>query len=209
MPSHQYCCNGEWSKDGGKGSGAAWAWAEIWHFEWAGKPAESFKKGENWVNTWFCLCTSVLLCEICIKGGRGVYGLTRVAIVKMDRNRQIWDVLDLGQYISKFKDFWKFKDEAWVFLSEPVCKKVLAITEVRKRSGRVKWVEGQLESWILFWAHRSNEDHQAGSQVCTREEFGWEGEFESRWQVGGMWRHGTEWGYQNRKEVQNQAFGQS
>lgn len=85
-----------------------WAGAETLDFKCAGKPVESFKKGRETANIWFTYIF-LWLCEMCfVKRRRGVYGLTRVEIVETERNEQIWDVLELGQYMSKLKDLKMF-----------------------------------------------------------------------------------------------------
>lgn len=53
---------------------------------------------------YFCGCVKCAF----VKRRRGVYGLTRVEIVETERNEQIWDVLELGQYMSKLKDLKMF-----------------------------------------------------------------------------------------------------
>lgn len=101
----------------GKGQGLQRLEQRFWILRVRESQWEVLRKGEKWLNVWFYLHIYVfiwLLCEMCIIKGvrmkamgltrspleysrRHIYGFTRIGFVEMERNGQIWDVLEFGQ----------------------------------------------------------------------------------------------------------------
>lgn len=87
----------------GKDRGSCGLEQRLWILSMLESQQKVLRKGREAANTWFTYIF-LWLCETCFVKRRGVYGLTRVKIVETERNEQIWDVLELGQYMSKLKD---------------------------------------------------------------------------------------------------------